>query len=112
MAPLTPCDAHAIVPDPISEVSDCTVNEAPSLRPVAPLGHIQSLSSNLATAYDTDDTDDVDELAIDDVDSSLSFSSSIALSRPMAPVGHTESAQVSLARAYDTDFVDRRTRDR
>ena len=50
-------------------------------RPMAPVGHTESVRASLASAYDTDD---VDELAIDDVDSSLSFSSSIALSRHMA----------------------------
>ena len=42
VAPLTPCDAHAIVPVPTNEVSLGTVNEAPSLRPMAPLGHTET----------------------------------------------------------------------
>ena len=95
-----PCEAHAIVTAPITEVSLGTVNEAPSLQPVASLGHTQSLPSNVAS------TDDTNELAIADVDSSLSFSSSIVLSRPMAPLCHTESVQASLASTYDTDDTD------
>ena len=65
---------------------------------MAPVGHTESVQASLASAYDTDDAD---ELAIDEVDSSLSFSSSIELSRPMASLGLTPLLLGNLADGND-----------
>ena len=62
----------------------------------------ESVQASLAGAYDTDDAE---ELAIEEVNSSLTFNSSIELSRPMAPLGLTPLLLGNLAGGVDPGFV-------
>ena len=67
------------------------------MRPMAPRGHTQSLPAAVPTANDTN------ELAIVDVDSSLSFRIANDLSRHMAPLGLTPPLQDNLAGGDDLE---------